>query len=466
MLFNSLAFLVFFPIVLGLYWSAQRSCRAQNYLLLAASYVFYGWWDWRFLGLIVFSTIVDFAIGLRLGIETNPRIRKFLLLLSVGVNLGLLGFFKYFNFFIESLTAGLGGIGIEATYTTLDIILPVGISFYTFQTLSYTIDIYRGRMGPTKSLRDFSLFVAFFPQLVAGPIERACMFIPQLERPRRANAGQINSGVFLILWGLFKKIVIADNVGLIANEVFDNSGAFQGLDLVLGSLAFTVQIYCDFSGYSDVARGIARLLGFELMLNFRLPYFATSPSDFWKRWHISLSSWLGDYLYISLGGNRRGTARTYRNLLLTMLLGGLWHGAAWNFVVWGAYHGILLILFRMLVRDNGNMSPAVKILRVGLMFFLTVMGWIAFRSPDMATLFHFLTNAGLGLSAESLQFGFDLFFYSLPLVVMQIWQARTGNLLAPASTTWPFRACIYGALIAGLLVLGMRESVDFIYFQF
>jgi len=390
-LFNSTAFFVFFAVVYAAYLLLQRRLRLQNALLLVASYLFYGYWDWRFLSLIAISTLVDFVIGRALG-RTDERAvggqrRRLLLAISVVVNLAILGFFKYFNFFASSLVEVLSAFGAHADLVTLNIVLPVGISFYTFQTMSYTIDVYRGRLQPTDSLLDFAVFVAFFPQLVAGPIERAVNLLPQVGRPRRITAAQVDSGLFLILWGLYKKVVVADNAALIANAVFNDYASHTGLDILLGVIAFSVQIYGDFSGYSDIARGVARLMGFELMVNFRLPYFAVNPSDFWLRWHISLSSWLRDYLYISLGGNRTGRLLTYRNLLVTMLLGGLWHGAAWNFIVWGAYHGVILALYRAFERRPAHENPwggehryAVVLAKMGLMFALTLLGWLFFRA--------------------------------------------------------------------------------------
>lgn len=304
MLFNSFTFLYFFIAVYVLYLLLKKKHLHQNFLLLVASYVFYGYWDWRFLSLILLSTLIDFFIGQTLYKQNDPRRRKILLSLSVIANLSFLGFFKYFNFFAESFESMVGLFGLTAGDLTLRIVLPIGISFYTFQTMSYTIDIYRGEMKPVKNLMNFALFVAFFPQLVAGPIERAKNMIPQIEKPRNVTPEFINAGIYLIVWGYFKKLVIADNVALIANKVFNNYTEYQGMDLIIGVLAFTIQIYCDFSAYSDIARGLAKLLGINLMLNFRLPYFALNPSDFWLRWHISLSSWLRDYLYIPLGGNR------------------------------------------------------------------------------------------------------------------------------------------------------------------
>src|SRR3972149_1993846 len=348
MLFNSSTFLIFFVVVYTLYLLLQKRLKAQNALLLVASYIFYASWDWRFLSLLLLSTTVDFFIAKAIGstddlTPAGKARRKTLLACSILFNLGVLGFFKYFNFFSESFIGLLNLFSMKADLITLNIVLPLGISFYTFQEMGYTIDVYRKHMKPTHNPFNFALFVAFFPHLVAGPIQRAESLLLQLERPRRITIEQVNTGLFLILWGLFKKVVIADNVREVANLIFNNYTNYSGLDIVIGGLAFAVQIYGDFSGYSDIARGIARLMGFELMVNFRLPYFALNPTDFWQRWHISLSTWLRDYLYIPLGGNRKSNLITCRNLFLTMLLGGLWHGASWNFVIWGAYHGLIPI---------------------------------------------------------------------------------------------------------------------------
>ena len=384
MLFNSFSFVVFFAIVYSAYLLSRKNCQLQNRLLLLASYVFYGSWDWRFLSLLFVSTAFDFYIGKLLANQKNPHKRKVLLSLSVTANLSFLGFFKYFDFFADSFARLLSTFGMEADWPTLNIILPVGISFYTFHSLSYTIDIYRGKLDPTKSFLDFALFVAYFPQLVAGPIVRASHLLPQISQPRKITSPEIHAGLFLILWGYFKKVVIADNVGLISNQVFGDYGQYQGIDIVIGTLAFAVQIYCDFSGYTDIARGLCKLMGFNLLLNFRLPYLAESPSDFWQRWHISLSSWLRDYLYIPLGGNRHGELATYRNLMITMLLGGLWHGAAWTFVIWGAYHGLLLCVYRAASNcRHGFTVPAsssIRALRISIMFGFTLLGWLIFRS--------------------------------------------------------------------------------------
>ncbi|MEC4985962.1 MAG: MBOAT family O-acyltransferase, partial [Oscillatoria sp. PMC 1076.18] len=341
----------------------------------------------------------------------NLQRRKLLLTVSLLTNLSILGFFKYFNFFVDSLIQLFNWLGIAADPLTLNIILPVGISFYTFQTLSYTIDVYRGKLIPAKNLLDFAVYVAFFPQLVAGPIERAENFLPQVTHPRKLNLAQINAGLFLILWGYFKKVVIADNIGLIANAVFNDYTDYQGIDVIIGILAFTVQIYGDFSGYSDIARGISKLMGFELMVNFKLPFFALNPSDFWARWHISLSTWLRDYLYIPLGGNRQGTFNTYRNLGITMLLGGLWHGAAWNFVIWGAYHGLILIIYRIVSRKREHLDPwsgkysyPYILAKMLLMFILANLGWVIFRCVSLEQMGYILTHIGLSWSENTPNF--------------------------------------------------------------
>jgi len=471
MLFNSYAFIAFFAAVLVLYFAVQRNYKWQNFVLLGASYWFYGQWDARFLGLLAASTIIDYFVGRRLHAEVEPGRRRGLLGISLAANLGILGFFKYFNFFAESATDLLGVLGLNADPTTLNIILPVGISFYTFQTLSYTFDIYRRKLEPVGSFTDFALFVAFFPQLVAGPIERASRLLPQIVRPRVVDIRQINAGVFLMLWGYFKKAVIADQMALLVQPVFASHTAYDGAELLIALLAFTVQIYCDFSGYSDIARGVAKILGFDLMINFKLPYFALNPSDFWLRWHVSLSTWLRDYLYIPLGGNRGGTLKTQRNLAITMLLGGLWHGAAWNFIIWGAWHGTLLALYRRFdpnpVHDRpiiGN--PARALGQMGLMFVLTVFGWLLFRVETLDQIPYFMLNMAGGLGETGADMIHRFAFFSWPLLPIQIWQYRTRNLLAPTTLPAVPRLLLYAAIFAGIVIFGVRESMEFIYFQF
>ena len=473
MLFNSFEFLVFFLVVYTAYLALSRWHRGQNLMLLAASLVFYGWWDWRFLGLMAFSITVDWAIARGIAGSDDERRRKRLLITSVVTQMTILGFFKYFGFFVESFVLALHGLGVDVSAPTLKVVLPVGISFYTFQTMSYTIDVYRRAMAPVRRWTDFALYISFFPQLVAGPIERATHLIPQVLSPRKVTWDGIHVGMFLVMVGLFKKVVIADNLGLVADEVFNNYTKFQGLDTLIGALAFTFQIYCDFSAYSDIARGVARMMGFDLMVNFRLPYFSVSPSDFWRRWHISLSTWLRDYLYIGLGGNRHGEWKTYRNLALTMLLGGLWHGAAWNFVFWGAFHGLILVIYRFAEQTRAARGkPPVHLwglalpLRILVMFALTVVGWILFRSHSVDQLWQMLTRIGPETSPRTLEFAQTLLFFSLPLMLAQAIEQWRRDLLVFPKLPAPLLATLYAIMIALMLVLGVRESMEFIYFQF
>ncbi|MDY6805500.1 MAG: MBOAT family O-acyltransferase [Cyanobacteriota bacterium] len=473
MLFNSFVFLGFFIVVYALYLIFKKHYRVQNTLLLVASYIFYGYWDVRFLSLLAISTVVDFFVGKNLQETEEPRNRKILLFVSLFSNLSILGFFKYFNFFADNLTQVFSIVGLQTDGVTLNILLPVGISFYTFQTMSYTIDIYRGKLKATKNFLDFALFVSFFPQLVAGPIERAATLLPQVTSPRQLKIEQINAGIFLILWGYFKKIAIADNMANLANPIFNNYTNYHGLDILIGILAFTLQIYGDFSGYSDIARGISKLMGFELMVNFKLPYFALNPSDFWSRWHISLSTWLRDYLYIPLGGNRLGNWKTFRNLFATMLLGGLWHGAAWNFIIWGGFHGLILIFYRIFDKDPEHLDPwggkysYKRILgKMLLMFILTNIGWVIFRSSSVEQIYYILTNVGLSLSERTLEWGYDLLYFSLPLLAIEIYQYATCDLLILTKLKSSVRVPIYSFLVIWIFVFGARKSAEFIYFQF
>ncbi len=465
MLFNSTVFLCFFAVVYALYLALARRHRVQNALLLAASCVFYGWWDWRFLGLLGVSTAVDYAVGLGLERTRGNPARRRLLLVSIAANLAILGSFKYFDFFAASLVDLAGLFGATLHPVTLDVVLPVGVSFYTFQSMSYSIDVYRRRIPATRSALDFALFVAFFPQLMAGPIERAQRLLPQLARPRTINAERIHAGLFLLTWGYFKKLVVADNAGRLADHVFANHAVYDSLDLTLGVLAFSVQIYGDFSGYSDIARGLARLLGFELCVNFRLPWFARSPSEFWQRWHVSLSEWLRDYLYIPLGGSRAGRWRTLRNLTLTMLLGGLWHGAAWSFVIWGAYHAALLAAFRVIPWPRTE-RPLVGAAQTALVFVLVCGGWMIFRASSLEELCYFASHVGLTPSPLSARFAWDLVFFSLPLFGIEAWQQRRGDLLAPIHAPLAAQLALHSFLVTWIVVFGSRESLEFIYFQF
>ncbi|MDC0957853.1 MBOAT family protein, partial [Flavobacteriaceae bacterium] len=393
MLFNSLDFALFLPIVFLLYWFvAQKNLKLQNTLIVLASYVFYGWWDWRFLSLIIFSTVVDYLIGQRLRTEDKQSKRKALLWTSITLNLGFLGFFKYYNFFLENFVDAFSLFGIQINTNSLNIILPVGISFYTFQTLSYTIDVYRKKLEPTKDFMAFSAFVCFFPQLVAGPIERATNLLPQFYKKRTFEYNKAVDGMRQILWGLFKKVVIADNCAVFANQIFNNSDDMNGSTLVLGAIFFTFQIYGDFSGYSDIAIGTSRLFGFDLKQNFATPYFSRDIAEFWRRWHISLSTWFRDYLYIPLGGSRGGTWIKVRNTFVIFLVSGFWHGANWTFIIWGALNAIYFLPLLLTNNNRKNLGvvaegkylPSFRELFAMLTtFLLTVFAWIFFRADNV-----------------------------------------------------------------------------------
>ncbi len=467
MLFNSFVFLMFAVVVFALHAALPR--RFRNTFLLLSSYVFYGSWDARFLSLLLFSTLVDFAVGKRLGETQNTSLRKRLLGISLVCNLGVLAFFKYFNFFLSSAEELLRAVGLDSALPHLSIILPVGISFYTFQTLSYTIDVYRRQLKPTDSLIDFALYISFFPQLVAGPIERATHLLPQLQFERRVSREQLRSGSWLIFWGLFKKMVIADNLALYVDQVYSNPSGATGFQTILATYAFAYQIYCDFSGYTDIARGLAKLLGIELMLNFNRPYLATSPSDFWRRWHISLSTWLRDYLYIPLGGNRFGFLLTYRNLLITMILGGLWHGANSTFILWGLFHGVILCVYRVANADAwGDKSRAIQFLKLVVMFHLTCFGWMLFRANSLAELWQLVRNifGNIGFFESVSTMIFPVCFFVCLLWIVETWTKSQDD---PHNFAG-FRNGFFTLMISLLLVLMIWFSaptgVRFIYFQF
>jgi D-alanyl-lipoteichoic acid acyltransferase DltB (MBOAT superfamily) len=472
MLFNSLEFALFLPTVLLLYYALRH--KQQNILLLIASYIFYGFWDVRFLSLIVVSTVVDYSVALwveRAREAGNGRQAQIALMISLATNLGLLGFFKYFNFFVASFIQLFALLGITLSPTTLHIILPVGISFYTFQTLSYTIDVYRGSLKPTRNFFDFALFVSFFPQLVAGPIERAVNLLPQIQKPRIVTQAHLEQGIHLIVVGLVRKVVVADTAGLLADRYFNAPGNYTSLDLIAGILLYSLQIYGDFAGYSNIARGVANLLGFDLMRNFQHPYFALNVTDFWRRWHISLSTWLRDYLYIPLGGNRRGTRRTYVNLMLTMLLGGLWHGASWNFVIWGGLHGLYLALHRYLgAKAVPSTKPSIgqTIKQSSGAFFtfcLVAFTWLFFRMPDWASTQRYL--AGLA----RFDFGGGLALVPLLLLVLiiliiDIPQARFDDEYYFLRYPSLMRGAVMAEAILLILFMSGGQNAPFIYFQF
>jgi D-alanyl-lipoteichoic acid acyltransferase DltB (MBOAT superfamily) len=550
--YNSFTFWLFFALVYGLYW--RFSHRGQNRVMLAASYVFYGFWDYRFLYLILISTVIDFVGGLGVaGVRIPPRRlvglgallvvsafalgsgvryealgealragdvagalgafsgriddyavglgtfaavaaygavlpwlyrlpearrRKTFLVISMAANLVILGFFKYFDFFVGSFADLLHAMGFQASPQTLGILLPAGISFYTFQAMSYTVDIYRGEAAPTEDFLDFALFVCFFPHLVAGPIMRAHTLLPQVVSPRVRKDGDVRDGVALIVIGLFKKIVIADNMAMVANSVFFRvqDGAAAGLtgpEVWIGVYAFAFQIYGDFSGYSAIARGISKLFGYELVVNFDLPYVAQSPSDFWKRWHISLSSWLRDYLYIPLGGNRGSTARLYRNLMLTMLLGGLWHGSSWTFVAWGLYHGLLLCTFRLLripdvVPADAPYAAARRLGRIVFMFHLTCLGWLLFRAASFGDVVQMaaLMFGDLRWSPSVVPAAAVMLFWAGPLFAVELLLRGERRIDRVFGVPVVARTAALAYASVMILYFHAEKAVEFIYFQF
>ncbi len=482
MLFNSIDFAIFLPIVFILYWFiVNKSLNLQNSFVVFASYVFYGWWDWRFLSLILLSTIVDYFVGHRLSQEKNQTKRKLFLLTSILVNLGLLGFFKYYNFFLNNFITAFSFLGAEIKADSLNIILPVGISFYTFQTLSYTIDVYKKKIEPTKNFIAFAAFVSFFPQLVAGPIERAANLLPQFHHNRTFDYSKATDGMRQILWGLFKKIVIADNCAKYANLIFNNSTQFSGSTLVIGALFFTFQIYGDFSGYSDIAIGTSRLFGFDLMRNFNFPYFSRDIAEFWRRWHISLSTWFRDYLYIPLGGSRGGTWIRIRNIFIIFIVSGFWHGPNWTFIIWGALNAIYFLPLLLTNNNRNNLDivasgkklPSFKeFFLITLTFSLTVFAWIFFRAENIGhaiayiseivspTLFIIPNFPG---KRRALKIVILIGFF-----ILIEWKGRENQYaIANLGLNWkrPLRYAMYYSMIIAMFLLGGKEQ-QFIYFQF
>ena len=477
MIFHSPDFIVFFCLVVVAYWRLPH--RAQNVLVLAASYFFYGYVHPWFLILIATSTLIDYLSAR--GMERWPGHRRRFMALSIVSNFGMLGFFKYFNFFVENVQGALAIAGVHASLPVLRVVLPVGISFYTFQAMSYTVDVFRGELRARRSLLDVAVFISFFPHLVAGPIQRASFLLPQVESPRRFSIEKATSGLSLMVWGFFKKLVIADNVGVIANKVFALSDPSFEI-LWAGVFAFAIQIYADFSAYTDIARGSSRWLGFELTENFDHPYLARTPADFWRRWNISLSTWFRDYVYIPLGGSRATGGRWVRNVLVTFLLSGLWHGASWNYVLWGLYHGVLLVVTRAHQILRAPRTPprgpraSLLALRASLqtagMFVLTLVGWLLFRETDLHALARDLMLSPWRSTVLDRQAGLYLFLlalgYSIPLWIQSFWlQARRGESAeAPGWGRAVGRAVGYGAAFAAILALRSRTSLDFIYFRF
>ena len=529
MLFNSFEFLLFI-LTFGTIYYLFPVRKIQNITLLVFSYIFYGYWDQKFLYLIVLSTYVDFYCGLIMKrslisffhrfmyslflvicsvafieVSWSPEIsfsplwygvvssslavvflnvlyklslsnwvkspKRWGVIISVVVNLTILGFFKYFNFFISSFSEMLNDFGLASNIELLNIVLPVGISFYTFQTMSYSLDINKGDLKPTKSFLDFSVFVSFFPQLVAGPIERAQVFLPQVFKSRIFDLEIFKRGLFLICLGFFKKVAIADPISRLVDPGFILGESYNSLDIYLSTLFFTIQIYGDFSGYSDIARGLAKVFGFNLMVNFRRPYFSSTPSEFWRRWHISLSSWLRDYLYIPLGGNKFTSFKTYRNLFLTMLIGGLWHGASWNFVLWGAYQGLILIIFRLL-NLKPSQSTISKILFHISFFHLTMFGWLLFRANSFTLIFQnikaFFTFGGMQTIIDKP--GLPLFVSLLMLLIYElIVEFKLHDKVRFAKSSFVsdlFIGGFVGIILFLTMVGNLKPPAPFIYFQF
>jgi alginate O-acetyltransferase complex protein AlgI len=480
MLFNSVEFLIFLPIVFFIYWFVlKNSLKLQNLFLLIAGYTFYGWWDWRFLFLLMLSTTVDYTVGLSLNKTQDERRRKLILLISVLFNITLLGFFKYFNFFADSLTTLLTSLGVQVNPVSLNVILPVGISFYTFQSLSYTIDVYKRKLEPSRDAISFYAFVSFFPQLVAGPIERAVRLLPQFNAKRIFNPEQAKDGIKQALWGMFKKVVIADNLAPSVQAIFSHSSDYNGSTLFLGVFYFAIQIYCDFSGYSDIAIGTARLFGFNLMRNFAFPYFSRDIAEFWRRWHISLSTWFRDYVYISLGGNRGSKLQQIRNTLITFTVSGFWHGANWTFVFWGFLNGLYYvpgILFGNIKEKKKQTSEIVAHGRylptmreagaILLTFFLTLIAWVFFRSANIHDSFAYL---GHMFSRSLFELPSGIFKANILLIIVLLvieWVQRDkvhplqfGKL--PVYVRW----LAYYILLFLILNKGGQQA-SFIYFQF
>jgi D-alanyl-lipoteichoic acid acyltransferase DltB (MBOAT superfamily) len=462
----------FLLAILVVYWSLKTKIH-QNIFLLIASYLFYASWDWRFLFLIIFSTWIDYFAGRRIYDSTNPKKRKFYLLLSIVTNLSLLGFFKYYNFFIESLNSVLSFMGFYPNLSTLSIILPLGISFYTFQSMSYTLDIYRRQIEPVDSFMPFALYVSFFPQLIAGPIERARHLLTQINEDRRFDIAQFLDGIMLILWGLVKKIVIADNIAYYVNMIFDLR-APSTLLILVGTFGFGIQVFSDFSAYTDLARGSAKLMGFELVKNFNNPYLASSPPDFWRRWHISLSSWVKDYIFIPLGGSRCSLKRYVFNVLVVWSLMGLWHGAAWHYVVFGLYHALLIILYKLiikpLIKPDFFEKRFLKYIPIFITYLLINIGFVLFRTTSLGNLGIYFNMAALRQSKFDLNVAYILIciflFYSLPYLAVTVFSKYINKIKSNASNFVNF--LLFNAVVASLLItiFARSNTNDFVYFQF
>ncbi|HMP02507.1 MAG TPA: MBOAT family O-acyltransferase [Gemmatales bacterium] len=467
MLFHTFKFLIFFVLFFAVYWALRRHTWRMRWLLLGSVVFYMSWIPWH-ICLILFSAGVDYFMAQRIEETQSPRLKRCFLVLSIGTNLGLLMFFKYFNFFLSNVEATLAPLGLSVATLRLDLILPLGISFYTFETISYIVDVYLGKTRAVRSALDYALYIMFFPHLVAGPIVRPYDFLPQLRRPKRFSWQRMQVGAQLFTMGLFKKAIVADHLATLVDPVFAAPGQFSSAAIWLGVLAYAGQIYCDFSGYSDMALGLAHTLGFHLPLNFNMPYFAASITEFWQRWHISLSTWLRDYLYIPLGGNRGGTFLTCRNLMITMLLGGLWHGASWTFLIWGFYHGLLLVLHRLIPWPAWLAHSWTRPLRMATTFLCVAIGWVFFRAISLEAALEILRRmfqpmAGLPLEPVLWATGCTLLalLFSMHLVAT-LWPVARWRTRIPA----PVFGVVLGLLLVTALVLFPATEKAFIYFQF
>ena len=478
MLFNSVDFMIFLPIVFALYWLMKGNLKFQNILLLVSSYFFYACWDYRFLFLLIFSTVLDYSTGIKMHEAKSESMKKFWFWLSIAVNLGFLGVFKYYNFFAESMAEALNAVGFQANFWTLQVILPVGISFYTFHGLSYVIDIYKDRIKPEKNFIDYSVFVSFFPLLVAGPIERATHLLPQIQTKRNFNYQQAVDGLRQILWGLFKKMVIADNCAEYANMIFGNSSEFSGSSHLLGVIFFTFQIYGDFSGYSDIALGTARLFGIELLRNFAFPFFSRDTAEYWRRWHISLSSWFRDYLYIPLGGSKGGTWMKVRNTFIIFTVSGFWHGAAWTYVIWGMLNALYIMPSIIWNTNRSNLEIVAKgrifptineLFHMLVTFSMTVFAFIIFRAKDMHHAWNYITEI-FSMSIFTKPVGIRNELVWLIVIFMLIeWAGRENKYaLEKFALKWPLplRLSFYGLIVLLIFWFRTMNDVAFIYFQF
>ena len=483
MLFNSLEFLIYLPILFIFYWNVlSKNLKLQNLFIVLASYVFYGWWDYRFLLLILFSTVLDYSLGRLIEYESNASRRKAFLWISIIVNLGFLGFFKYYNFFIDSFISAFTQFGYDLDARVLNIILPVGISFYTFQTLSYTIDVYRKKLNATNDFIAFAAFVSFFPQLVAGPIERATNLLPQFYKKRVFDYQKGIDGLLLITWGFFKKVAIADNLAPSVDEIFENYSDYSGEILILGAVLFAFQIYCDFSGYSNIARGLAKWFGFELMVNFNFPYFSRNIGEFWRRWHISLSTWFRDYIYIPLGGSRVVKAKAIRNVFIIFLVSGFWHGANWTFIAWGGLHAALFIPSFVIGTNRqftgvGNFGENVLIPRIKewlavlYTFIVVTLAWVFFRSETVMDsliyikgMFNWYNHPPFLNPYDHQSLNKEFWVLGIFLFVEYLINAKKIEHLK-SSVIWVWFACL-ALVVFTILSNPISQDMSFIYFQF